>query len=70
MNGGASSREPVVRIRLSEDSVTASQDLHPPLCVRWLGRTGFAQALALQEELVARKRQDASFEEQLLLLEH
>jgi lipoyl(octanoyl) transferase len=70
MNGGANSREPVVRIRLSEDSVTASQELHPRLCVRWLGRTGFAQALALQEELVARKRQDASFEDQLLLLEH
>ena len=42
----------------------------PPLCVRWLGRVEFAQALALQEEIVARKRNDASLQDQLLLLEH
>jgi len=42
----------------------------PPLCVRWLGRVAFAQALALQEEIVVRKRNDASMEDQLLLLEH
>ena len=42
----------------------------PPLCVRWLGRVEFAHALALQEEIVARKRNDASMEDQLLLLEH
>ena len=40
------------------------------LCVRWLGRMEFAQALALQEEIVARKWNDASMEDQLLLLEH
>ena len=40
------------------------------LNVRWLGRTEFAHALALQEELAAKKREDASFEDQLLLLEH
>jgi lipoyl(octanoyl) transferase len=38
--------------------------------VRWLGRTEFAHALALQEELAAKKREDASLEDQLLLLEH
>jgi lipoyl(octanoyl) transferase len=38
--------------------------------VRWLGRTEFAHALALQEELVAKKREDASLEDHLLLLEH
>jgi lipoyl(octanoyl) transferase len=70
MNGGASSREPVVRIRLSEDSVTASQELRPPLCVRWLGRMEFAHALKLQEEIVAKKRNDRCVEDQLLLLEH
>jgi lipoyl(octanoyl) transferase len=43
---------------------------HPNLHVRWLGRTEFAHALALQEELAAKKREDASFEDQLLLLEH
>ena len=41
-----------------------------PLNVRWLGRVEFAQALVLQEEIVARKRNDASMEDQLLLLEH
>ena len=70
MNGGASSREPGVRIRLSEDSVTASQELRPPLCVRWLGRMEFAHALKLQEEIVAKKRNDRCVEDQLLLLEH
>ncbi len=40
------------------------------LNVRWLGRTEFAHALALQEELAAKKREDASLEDQLLLLEH
>jgi len=43
---------------------------HPYLNVRWLGRMEFARALALQEELVAKKREDASLEDQLLLLEH
>jgi lipoyl(octanoyl) transferase len=46
--------------------ITALPNLH----VRWLGRTEFAQALALQEELAAKKREDASLEDQLLLLEH
>ena len=41
-----------------------------PLNVRWLSRVEFAHALVLQEEIVARKRNDASMEDQLLLLEH
>ena len=40
------------------------------LHVRWLGRTEFAHALALQEEIVAKKRNDRCIEDQLLLLEH
>jgi lipoyl(octanoyl) transferase len=40
------------------------------LNVRWLGRTEFATALALQEEIVARKRNDPLLEDQFLLLEH
>jgi lipoyl(octanoyl) transferase len=40
------------------------------LNVRWLGRMEFAPALALQEEIVAKKRNDPLFEDQLLLLEH
>jgi lipoyl(octanoyl) transferase len=42
----------------------------PCLNVRWFGRMEFERALTLQEELVARKWDDASFEDQLLLLEH
>ncbi len=44
----------------------ASLDLH----VRWLGRMEFAHALALQEEIVLKKRNNRSLEDQLLLLEH
>ena len=38
--------------------------------VRWLGRMSFAEALALQEQLVAQKRADHSLGDELLLLEH
>jgi lipoyl(octanoyl) transferase len=38
--------------------------------VRWLGRMDFADALALQEEIVTRKREDHSLTDELLLLEH
>jgi lipoyl(octanoyl) transferase len=44
----------------------ATVDLH----VRWLGRMEFARALALQEEIVFKKRDDCFVEDQLLLLEH
>jgi lipoyl(octanoyl) transferase len=44
----------------------ATVDLH----VRWLGRTEFARALALQERIVLKKRHDSSVEDELLLLEH
>ena len=40
------------------------------LHVRWLGRMEFADALAMQEEVVAKKRQDRAAEDELLLLEH
>ena len=40
------------------------------LQTRWLGRIGYAEALALQEEIVARKRADSSLGDELLLLEH
>ena len=44
--------------------------MNPDLRVRWLGRVEFAQALALQEEIVAKKREDPSSSDELLLLEH
>ncbi len=40
------------------------------LNVRWLGRMEFAHALALQEEIVAKKRNERVLEDELLLLEH
>jgi lipoyl(octanoyl) transferase len=40
------------------------------LRVRWLGRMQFADALALQEEIVATKRDDPALRDELLLLEH
>ena len=40
------------------------------LSVRWLGRVSFADALQLQETLVAKKRADNSSADELLLLEH
>ena len=38
--------------------------------VSWLGRINFADALALQEEIVARKREDRDAADEVLLLEH
>jgi lipoyl(octanoyl) transferase len=40
------------------------------LSVRWLGRMNFADALALQEEIVTKKRQDRALPDEMLLLEH
>jgi lipoyl(octanoyl) transferase len=46
------------------------KDVDVDLQVRWLGRMEFADALALQEEIVAKKRKDHSLDDELLLLEH
>lgn len=71
VNGGASSGEP--------DALSASQEIRPPghrnadrdeFRARWLGRMNFGDALALQEEIVAHKREDHSYPDELLLLEH
>ena len=37
---------------------------------KWLGRVAYGDALAMQEEIVARKRADQSLADELLLLEH
>jgi lipoyl(octanoyl) transferase len=42
----------------------------PALTPRWLGRMAFADALALQEKLVAEKRVNHSLGDELFLLEH
>jgi lipoyl(octanoyl) transferase len=38
--------------------------------VRWLGRIGYGEALAMQEEIVARKAENLDTPDELLLLEH
>ena len=40
------------------------------LRISWLGRINFADALALQEDAVARKREDRDAADEILLLEH
>ncbi len=40
------------------------------MIVRWLGRVRFEDALAIQEEVVARKIADSATDDELLLLEH
>jgi lipoyl(octanoyl) transferase len=40
------------------------------LRISWLGRINFADALALQEKIVARKREDRDAADEVLLLEH
>jgi lipoyl(octanoyl) transferase len=40
------------------------------LKIRWLGRIKFADAVGLQEEIVARKREDYDLADEVLLLEH
>jgi lipoyl(octanoyl) transferase len=70
MNAGANSREPMTQMP-SRNTKPASQQLPPPdLRVSWLGRMEFQRALALQDEMVARKREDPSMPDKLLLLEH
>ena len=46
------------------------KDVDVDLQVRWLARMEFADALALQEEIAAKKREDRSLGDELLLLEH
>ncbi|MFL6583050.1 MAG: lipoyl(octanoyl) transferase LipB [Chthoniobacterales bacterium] len=43
---------------------------NPVMSPRWLGRISFADALAIQEKIVARKAADRGAADELLLLEH
>lgn len=54
-------------MNLTDDSIRAPRD---NLNVHWFGRLDFADALALQDDLVAKKRNDRLLEDELLLLEH
>ncbi len=42
----------------------------PPIVTRWLGRVNFADALRLQEKIVAQKRNEPNVADTILLLEH
>src|SRR6202795_1008753 len=44
--------------------------MNKPFECHWLGRMNFEEALALQEELVAKKRENPDAIDELLLLEH
>jgi len=48
--------------------MNSASDLN--LKISWLGRVGFADALALQDEAVAHKRDDREAGDEVLLLEH
>jgi lipoyl(octanoyl) transferase len=50
--------------------VLGMQKRVPLIEVRWLGRMNFADALKLQEEIVAQKRNDPDAADTVLLLEH
>ena len=44
--------------------------MNEQLLTRWLGRIDYGRALAMQDDLVARKHADHSLDDELLLLEH
>jgi lipoyl(octanoyl) transferase len=49
---------------------TETSGVTSDLRISWLGRINFAHALSLQEEIVARKREDRDAVDEILLLEH
>ena len=58
---------------LRKDALPRVPDMQkhvPPVDIRWLGRMNFADALALQEKIVAQKRGDPTLADTVLLLEH
>jgi len=64
--GGVSSREPGA----AQPCNPGVAELRPPFEVRWLARMNFADALDLQEKIVAQKRGDPNAADTILLLEH
>src|SRR5262249_48674250 len=49
---------------------TQTSGVASDLRISWLGQIKFADALALQEDIVARKREDRAAADEVLLLEH
>lgn len=70
MKGGVA-EEPITGEASSRKSTRgAVAPLHHPYQICWLSRKNFADALALQEKIVAQKRSDSSSADAVLLLEH
>ena len=67
VNGGPISRE-IGPSRTGGSGVAKPRPADVKIC--WLGRVQFADALALQENIVATKRNDHSVSDEILLLEH
>jgi len=55
---------------LRRNALSRVHDSRLRIVTRWLGRMNFADALALQEKIVAQKRSDPTLADTLLLLEH
>src|SRR6184192_4076832 len=51
-------------------SPTQTSGVTSDLRISWLGQIKFADALALQEDIVAQKREDRALADEILLLEH
>src|SRR5881398_3312652 len=49
---------------------TQTSGVTSDLRISWLGQIKFPDALALQEDIVARKREDRALADKILLLEH
>src|SRR5260370_25294552 len=49
---------------------TQTSSVASDLRISWLGQIKFADALALQDDIVARKREDRAAADEVLLLEH
>jgi lipoyl(octanoyl) transferase len=58
------------RSTLREVPLPQQRDRDDALCVRWLGRVSFTDALELQEKTVAQKWTDPDAPDTILLLEH
>src|SRR5207248_8415326 len=72
-NSGSDSNMSLEVDHSRRDALPRVQDMQkhvPPILTRWLGRMNFADALELQEKVVAQKRNDPNVADTILLLEH
>ena len=60
----------LTHLRAQESATTRNSNGSANMMARWIGRIGYGEALAMQDEIVARKHADHSLGDELLLLEH